>query len=320
MGKTHKYLKFSLMNTESPVSSLGLEVEALQEVYSHIVRGVSRLQLYLLLWIILSIVAAVLLAVVVALSVFLIMSSDVSTAKLATSVTIATSSIIGSIVPLLAYMRGVAELSKWSGVFKKYGVVAVVLLVLSAIKIPLDLAMWLYVLDAIVEPLKTALESGALPDIDTAEISRRFCAEWSLLCLSDFLVALVAGILSIVLVGVLSTIRGEVRGLLATTSSEMAWRLAELGRLNTATLLLRIELLIDLLRSVAGHPVVEYLALTPLSWLSAVVNSLPIPYLAIQFILFIAGVVLGYTGLSRAKNLVVALSASAGPGTTPLAV
>jgi hypothetical protein len=308
------------MNTESLVSSLGLRVEALQGVYFYIIRGVSRLQLFLLLWIILSIVAAVLLVGAVALSMFLIISSDVSTAKLATSVTIATSSIVGSIVPLLVYMRGVAELSKWSGVFKKYGAVAVVLLVLSAIKIPLDLAMWLYLLDAIVEPLKTALESGAVPDINTVEISGRFCAEWSLLCLSDFLIVLVASILSIVLVGVLSTIRGEVGGLLATTSSGITWRLAELGRLNTATLLLRIELLISLLRSVAGHPAVEHPALTPLSWLSAVVNSLPIPYLTIQFILFIAGVVLGYTGLSRVKNLVVALSASAGPGTTPLVV
>ena len=308
------------MNTESLVSSLGLRVGALQEVYFHIVRGVSRLQLFLLLWIILSIVAAVFLVGAVVLSMFLIISSDVSTAKLATSVTIATSSIVGSIVPLLVYMRGVAELSKWSGVFKKYGAVAVVLLVLSAIKIPLDLAMWLYLLDAIVEPLKTALESGAVPDINTVEISGRFCAEWSLLCLSDFFVVLVASILSIVLVGVLSTIRGGVGGLLATTSSEMARRLAELGRLNTAALLLRIELLINLLTSVTKHPVVEYLALTPLSWLSAVVNSLPIPYLTIQFILFIAGVVLGYTGLSRVKNLVVALSVSAGPGTIPLVV
>ncbi|MFZ8782501.1 MAG: hypothetical protein ACO2OR_00730 [Desulfurococcaceae archaeon] len=305
------------MNNESLVSSLGLRVGALQEVYSHIVRGVSRLRLFLLLWIVLSIVAAVLLAVVVALSVFLIMSSDVSTAKLATSVTIATSFIIGSIVPLLVYMRGVAELSKWSGVFKKYGAVAVVLLVLSAIKIPLALAMWLYLLDAIAEPLKTALESGALPDIDTAEISGRFCAEWSLLCLSDFLIGLVVSILSIVLVGVLSTIRGEIGRFLAATSSGMTWRLAELGRLNTATLLLRVELLISLLTSVAGHPAVEHPALTLLSWLSAVVNSLPIPYLAIQFILFIAGVVLGYTGLSRVKNLVVVLSASAGPSTAP---
>jgi hypothetical protein len=305
-------------------------VGALQEVYSHIIRGVSRLQLYLLLWIILSIVARVLLFGAVLLLIYLIiMSSDVSTVKLATSVTIATSSIIESIVPLLVYMRGVAELSKWSGVFKKYGAVAVVLLVLSAIKIPLGLAMWLYLLDAIVEPLKaiaeplkTALESGAVPDelllesdavpdIDIPEI----CAEWSLLCLSDFLIGLVAIILSIVLVGVLSTIRGEVRGLLATTSSEVTWRLAELGRLNTATLLLRIKLLISLLGSVAGHLAVEHLALTPLSWLSAVVNSLPI-----QFILFIAGVVLGYTGLSRVKNLVVALSASARPSTTPLVV
>jgi hypothetical protein len=288
------------------------------EVYSYIIKGVSKLQQFLLLWVILGIVSAVLI-IIALLPIFLVASGQFSanTALLITLVIIVAGLLIG-LIPYFIYMIGVKELSKWRSSFSKYKQVVIAVIILAVVNILLTLNEWVYAYGVLVEVIaagKISPENLTEAAYYISEVFRNYCAERPLLCLIEPLIDPLIIVLSIVLVGVFSTARREVEELTVTATLADKQSLLELKKLSTATLLLRTSLLFRLLNMVMGLPF-----LTLPSWLATVIEQLSPLLSVLSFVLLIVGVILGYTGLSRVKSIIAAISVSEKPGAVPIPV
>jgi hypothetical protein len=288
------------------------------EVYSYIIKGVSKLQQFLLLWVILGIVSAVLI-IIALLPIFLVASGQfsVNTALLITLVIIVAGLLIG-LIPYFIYMIGVKELSKWRSSFSKYKQVVIAVIILAVVNILLTLNEWVYAHGVLVEVIaagKISPENLTEAAYYISEVFKNYCAERPLLCLIELLIDPLIIVLSIVLVGVFSTARREVEELTVTATLADKQSLLELKKLSTATLLLRTSLLFRLLNMVMGLPF-----LTLPSWLVTVIEQLSPLLSVLSFVLLIVGVILGYTGLSRVKSIIAAISVSEKPGAVPIPV
>ncbi|MCC6041467.1 MAG: hypothetical protein LM557_04755 [Desulfurococcaceae archaeon] len=288
------------------------------EVYSYIIKGVSKLQQFLLLWVILGIVSAVLI-IIALLPIFLVASGQFSanTALLITLVIIVAGLLIG-LIPYFIYMIGVKELSKWRSSFSKYKQVVIAVIILAVVNILLTLNEWVYAYGVLVEVIaagKISPENLTEAAYYISEVFKNYCAERPLLCLIEPLIDPLIIVLSIVLVGVFSTARREVEELTVTATLADKQSLLELKKLSTATLLLRTSLLFRLLNMVMGLPF-----LTLPSWLVTVIEQLSPLLSVLSFVLLIVGVILGYTGLSRVKSIIAAISVSEKPGAVPIPV
>ncbi|MCC6053139.1 MAG: hypothetical protein LM569_02945 [Desulfurococcaceae archaeon] len=288
------------------------------EVYSYIIKGVSKLQQFLLLWVILGIVSAVLI-IIALLPIFLVASGQFSanTALLITLVIIVANLLIG-LIPYFIYMIGVKELSKWRSSFSKYKQVVIAVIILAVVNILLTLNEWVYAYGVLVEVIaagKISPENLTEAAYYISEVFKNYCAERPLLCLIEPLIDPLIIVLSIVLVGVFSTARREVEELTVTATLADKQSLLELKKLSTATLLLRTSLLFRLLNMVMGLPF-----LTLPSWLVTVIEQLSPLLSVLSFVLLIVGVILGYTGLSRVKSIIAAISVSEKPGAVPIPV
>jgi hypothetical protein len=288
------------------------------EVYSYIIKGVSKLQQFLLLWVILGIISAVLI-IIALLPIFLVASGQFSanTALLITLVIIVAGLLIG-LIPYFIYMIGVKELSKWRSSFSKYKQVVIAVIILAVVNILLTLNEWVYAYGVLVEVIaagKISPENLTEAAYYISEVFKNYCAERPLLCLIEPLIDPLIIVLSIVLVGVFSTARREVEELTVTATLADKQSLLELRKLSTATLLLRTSLLFRLLNMVMGLPF-----LTLPSWLVTVIEQLSPLLSVLSFVLLIVGVILGYTGLSRVKSIIAAISVSEKPGAVPIPV
>jgi len=283
-------------------------LETSQQAYFYIIRGASRLQLYLVLWIIMGIIATAPISITL---VFLIVTFTLSGCQfnINSALLIIAVCLLIPLIPLFIYMSSVMNLSKWKRTFHKYWTIALALLVLTVIRLPLAIIVWEGVLCIAVSVITP---SGVLQwEINYSSIIEKICAETPSLCLSSALIELVIGFLSIILVGVFVTIKREVVELLATTPIAREWHIEELGRLSTATLVLRISLIISLLASITSYS----LLVLP-SELYAITLVLGL----VGFALGIVGVIIGYTGLSRVKSIIAVFSASERLGVIPLPV
>jgi hypothetical protein len=215
-------------------------------------------------------------------------------------------------------MIGVKELSKWRSSFSKYKQVVIAVIILAVVNILLTLNEWVYAYGVLVEVIaagKISPENLTEAAYYISEVFKNYCAERPLLCLIEPLIDPLIIVLSIVLVGVFSTAKREVEELTVTATLADKQSLLELRKLSTATLLLRTSLLFRLLNMVMGLPF-----LTLPSWLVTVIEQLSPLLSVLSFVLLIVGVILGYTGLSRVKSIIVAISVSEKPGAVPIPV